>query len=79
MPVAAVHRDPVTAAFLERPGGYCTDGKRLFRVLAIGTEQASGVVLVEDCAMQPPECAMSLERRLVKKMRVVKWPPGLDL
>ena len=78
MTATAVRRDPVTDAFFARPGGYATDGKRLFRVLAIGLDRADGVVLVEDCGMDPPECAMSLERKMVQRMKVVRWPPGLE-
>ena len=81
MAVTVASRPLVTRAFLDAKdvmdGYFCDDG-RLYRVLAVGEDTPEGVVLVEDCAMPPPDGpAISLERKTVEKCRVVAWPPSL--
>ena len=74
MAVAAPQRPKVTGAFLTRAGGYATDGKKLYRVLAVRQSE----VLMEDCAKDPMACAVWRHRATVLKLRVVRWPAGLE-
>lgn len=77
MAVTTVRRPKVTAAFLTRSGGYLTDGMRLLRVLAVPRPNDQEVLL-EDCYRPIATCAVGELRSDVLKMRVVRWPEGLD-
>lgn len=75
MTVAAPDRPKVTAAFLKHPGGFCDNGLRLFRIVRPPSGPNGKTVLVEDCYTLKAE---DMDRGELLKMRVAKWPPGLD-
>jgi hypothetical protein len=76
MVVLTVPRDKVTAEFLKHAGGFCTDGRRLFEVVAVSKDPNEAKVCVEDC-WAPCGYPLAFEREALLKMRVVRWPAEL--
>jgi hypothetical protein len=76
MVVLTVPRDKVTEEFLSHAGGFCTDGRRLFEVVAVSKDPNEAKVCVEDC-WAPCGYPLSMAREALLEMRVVRWPAAL--